>query len=335
MSKVVLEPTHFLLDIETSGLSRSKDWIICIGVLYLDQGGALSLKQWHLQKPDEEYELLTDFLNFCIDYKRVYTYNGKSFDWPFLISRLAFHNLSSAPLHQLILVDMKKPLSLLSGKRSELEHQFGYERKTTLIGRELVRLYTLYESSGLETYKTLILKHNADELHSLLHFYEIYTLLYHLGSYKCIEAFCSENILTLQLDLPFVLESGFSFTVQDVLFTLQRDSQTLYLKVPLHPLTLKHYLEPLKDYYYIPSENQLMHKSLATFMPKTLKRRATKAECSLTKDSVYLKLFTTYRVSEPLWYDEEGHPFCEYNDLNTATDLVFKQLFYLFFQNEK
>lgn len=79
----------------------------------------VTTKQWSLQKLEEEENLLKEFIIFANDFKVIYTYSGKNFDWPFLIARLTHYNLTAPAA--LTLVDMKKTLSLLSPTRNELE----------------------------------------------------------------------------------------------------------------------------------------------------------------------------------------------------------------------
>ena len=72
-----------------------------------------------------------------------------------------------------------------------------------------------------------------------------------------------------------------------------------------------------------------MHKTLAQFLPKDQRRRATKEECVVYQEGTYLPLVTTYKVSATLWYDGD-QPFIS-ADAWDAT-LWAQQIFYFFFQ---
>ena len=332
--KNILNKQHLLLDIETNGLSREKHHIVCIGVTYLNMQNEVTTKQWSLQKLEEEENLLKAFIMFAQDFKFIYTYSGKSFDWPFLLARLAHYNLTAPAA--LTLVDMKKTLSLLSSTRSDLEKHLGFIRATSSSGKALVKLYQTYEACGEEIYKNLILAHNLDELKSLLLFYKVYHMLYHLKRFNMTTAYqtsADATWLDLSFDLPFSFETSFMFKLEDLTLEVAKEIAALNITLPLYHAYLKKALTSVKDYYYIPSQNQLMHKSLATFIPSELKRKATKEECFVEKLDTYFKLYTTFKAPSELWYDDAKNFYYPYTDHETFKALLTQQLFYYFFQN--
>lgn len=334
--KSILDKQHFLLDIETNGLSREKHHIVCIGVTYLNANDEVTTKQWSLQKANEEEQLLLDFIDFAKDFKSVYTYSGKSFDWPFLIARMAHYNLTMPAA--LTLVDMKKVLNHLCPSRVDLEKTLGFTRETSSSGKALVKLYQTYEACGEEIYKNLILAHNLEELKSLLLFYKVYYILYHLKRFPIackLDTSINDEALWLHLNfnLPFNFETNFTFNVDTLHLEFLKDTTSLAVTMPLYKMTLKKALTPVKDYYYIPSQNQLMHKSLATFIPSNLKRKATKEECFVEKLNVYFKLYTTFKADPELWYDHDKNFYLPYTENADFNKLIVNQLFYYFFQN--
>lgn len=331
---MLLNTNAFLLDIETSGLSRENHQIICIGVQYVASTGELKYKQWVLEKGIEEKELLNYFIQFCQNFQRVYTYNGKGFDWPFLLARLQFHQLKLDALQHLVLVDMKKILNPIASKRFELEKAISYTRQTSVSGKELVRLYTTYASCGEAPYLALILKHNIDELNSLLALYEVYHLLYHLEKLPCIYTEQTEHTMTYSLQTPTSLSTELNFTYEAFTLTWNHNSHEIHFQVQLNNCSLKQYLEPVKDYYYIPDQGQLLHKSLASFISNSQKRKATKEECVIIKTSSFIKLHSTYRVMLPLWYDHSKEVYIEFTENQQLLPLLLKQLFYLFFHEK-
>lgn len=332
----LLNKEHFLLDIETNGLSRSQHHVVCIGVTYLNTEEEVTTKQWSLQKVEEEEDLLKNFIDFAKNFKFVYTYSGKSFDWPFLIARIAHYNLTIPAA--LTLVDMKKVLSLLCPTRTDLEKTLGFTRETSSSGKTLVKLYQTYEACGNDIYKNLILAHNLEELKSLLLFYKVYYMLYHLKRFPLeinLETPSDDSACWLNLDfnLPFSFETSFTFKVDTLCFEILKGVSSLKVIMPLYKTTLKKALTPVKDYYYIPSQNQLMHKSLATFIPSDLKRKATKEECFVEKLDTYLKLYTPFKAPTEIWYDENKNFYLPYAKSEDFKTLIVNQLFYYFFQN--
>ncbi len=328
-----LNKEHFLLDIETNGLSHEKHHIVCIGVTYLNHDDEIITKQWFLQKNKDEQDLLCNFITFAKDFKSVYTYSGKSFDWPFLLARIAYYSLTIPAT--LTLVDMKKVLTLLAPTRADLEKALGFTRETSSSGKALVKLYQTYEACGEDIYLNLILAHNQEELKSLLVFYKVYYMLYHLKHFTLIthlEAHPEMCQLTLDCNLPFTFEASFSFEKDDLTLNLLKNTPFLKITLPLYKQYLKKAVTPVKDYYYIPSQNQLMHKSLAAFIPSELKRKATKEDCFIEKLDTYFKLYTTFKVSAELWSDDDKNFYVPYEESGNFTTLITDQLFYYFFQ---
>lgn len=323
-----------LLDLETTGLSRERDHIISIGLTYLDKQDTPITTHWFLENPDEEQTLLERFITFIADYDTILSYYGKGFEFPFLMSRFQHYNIDTTPFLSLKLIDMKTTLKPFANKRSTLEALFHYQRKCQSTGHDIVKLYATYISSKADIYKSCILEHQKEELRSLLCFWELYDTLAHSSKWHIV----NQSIDTKTLNLCFKRGTHpfqFSFHGQagDFKISYTAGSDLLMLFIPIYEGTLKHYLEPLKDYYYIESQKQLLHKSLAQFMPTSLKRKATKEECIVTKSGIFLPIVTPYKTTTSIWYDTQGIPYIELSDF--TADFLFNQLFYFFFKLTK
>lgn len=55
--------------------------------------------------------------------------------------------------------------------------------------------------------------------------------------------------------------------------------KTLYISFPVFEGKFRYYFENYRDYYFIPSQNTVIHKSLAEFIGKSLKEKATPENC--------------------------------------------------------
>ena len=325
-----LNTKSLFLDIETSGLHKQKDYIISMGVLFLDTQGQPVLKHWFLENKEEEKSLLESFLLFLSNYDTVYTYNGKGFDYPFILKRLHHYQLDSKPFLNLQLVDVKVGLKHFSPNRKGLETLFGFKRQSSTSGREVVKLYETYLSCKTPIYSSLIIKHQEDELRSLWAFYELYTLILHFSDLRYLDSKQEKDQLILTLEGAYCYKHSFEGNILGIQLKYQEGYSLVHLHLPLIDAEFKHYLEPIKDYYYIDSQAQLMHKSLAQFIPASLRRRATKEECCITKSSCYLRVYTTYKLTAPLWYDDNKNFYIELNDF--SPHLLAPQLFWLFFK---
>ena len=72
-------------DIETTGLSWRTSHLYLIGALFFDPAAdAFTLRQWFLDRPTEEKEMLVSFFTFLSDVKRLVHFNGTTFDLPYL-----------------------------------------------------------------------------------------------------------------------------------------------------------------------------------------------------------------------------------------------------------
>lgn len=322
-----------LLDLETTGLNREKDQIISIGMTYLDNRGELTTTHWFLENPNEEAILLAQFLAFIKNYDSIYSYYGKGFEFPFLLARLEYYHLDSALFLRMKLIDLKETLKQFAKNRTQLEPLFHYTRQCQSTGYDIVKLYQTYLASKVSIYKTCIIEHQKEELGSLLLFWELYMTLYDSLQWRVVESITQNHTLqlTIQRNTPFL--TSFNGNAFNMTISYNQGESLLYIIIPLHDGTFHHNLEPLKDYYYIESQKQLLHKSLAQFIPAALRRKATKEECIISKESTFIQLATSYKVDLPLWHNPEGSLYVEASDF--SLELLGTQLFYLFFQKVK
>lgn len=147
------------LDIETTGLSSTYDEITVIGI------------HFHNRNDNRFVQLVGDEItdiNLMEALKGVdiiYTYNGKSFDLPFIHSRLGI-NLAELFEHHDLMYDCWN--ENLYGGFKEVERQLGIERKLAeMNGYEAVRLLWRYmDYFDLDALNTL-LEYNKEDVVNL------------------------------------------------------------------------------------------------------------------------------------------------------------------------
>ncbi len=169
------------LDIETTGLSSKYNEIILIGLLSkVDR--KVSITQFFANTIDEEYELLIAFEEYLSKFEYIVTYNGASFDLPFIKKRLLHFDIENNideidHLDLLKLVRKNKLiLKLENCKLKTVEKSLEIYREDMISGRESVSLYKDYEYTKDKYKRDVILKHNYDDifyLPKLLSIYEI------------------------------------------------------------------------------------------------------------------------------------------------------------------
>ena len=162
-----------IFDIETTGLSPSADMIISAS--FIDPDGN-SLVQYFTEDPETEYLTVSRIFEELSDCDAVITFNGNSFDMPFLYNRARKFGIKG-PRHFLRRIDVYRWLksywqlapSMESLRQKAVEEALGLaESRTDQIGGgECIPLYAEYLSRGTEKAKDLILLHNADDVRQL------------------------------------------------------------------------------------------------------------------------------------------------------------------------
>ena len=154
------------LDTETTGLSGGTGtYAFLIGLGFLtDQG--LIVEQYLMRDFDEEYPLLIDLMDRLKNYRLLVTFNGKSFDWPLLESRLVYSRLK--PLHwedaHLDLLHLSRRLwgnRLPSCSLSSIEGNIlGRIREDDIPGYLIPKVYLEYLDHRETEEMSRVIKHN-------------------------------------------------------------------------------------------------------------------------------------------------------------------------------
>ena len=167
-------------DIETMGLEPRRAPMILAGFMEVDQDGQAELKQFFLDKPEEEHILLNEVIAELNKYDLVITYNGSRFDLPYVIKRynMIHHEDPDIRPFDLDLYRVVKKhstlgdiLPSLSQKRVEEYMGLSPSRTDMISGAESVQLYYHYITEAdkelREAIKETILLHNSDDVEQL------------------------------------------------------------------------------------------------------------------------------------------------------------------------
>lgn len=314
-------------DIETTGFVADKSFLYLIGCCYY-RDATWRLIQWFAETPMEEKELLTSFISFVTGFKVCIHYNGTTFDLPYITRKcmtnqldFSFQNLVSIDLYRTA-VSLKALLHLEHCTQKAMEQVLNISREDTFSGGDLIQVYANYVGlarleklqkgrSGLieeklnhlipkemESSKDLLhmlLLHNEEDviglslLTSLLHYQKLFDGYYQITDLSLSEDNCI--CFTLQPELPIPV--SFSTVQYGIAFTATEN--TCFLRIPLLEGTLKYFIPDYKEYYYLPYEDTVVHKSIAGAMDKQYRTKATKDNCYLKKTALFLPQF------EPLY----------------------------------
>jgi uncharacterized protein YprB with RNaseH-like and TPR domain len=167
-------------DIETTGLSGGAGTLAFLaGCGWFDAGGDFVVRQFFLASPSGEREMLERLGEVFGEASLVVTYNGRTFDVPFMETRWAFHR-STPPTEDLPHFDMLPSARRLWGERdrnaaesegcslSALERRvLGFHRHGDIPGFEIPARYFQFLRTGDMATVEAVLEHNRHDLISL------------------------------------------------------------------------------------------------------------------------------------------------------------------------
>lgn len=189
-----------IFDIETTGLYPKHDKIILIGFVHIIPGyNDGELVQFFAETPEEEKDILLNTTHEVSESDILITYNGRSFDVPFLDTRCKKYSIHSKNIFNLDLYQLvrnystlKNVLGSLSQKSIEGFMQIEQLRADEISGGESVNLYNEYTSNDSASFRSeellkKILLHNRDDvlqltrLISLLKYFDLNVAVEKIG----------------------------------------------------------------------------------------------------------------------------------------------------------
>lgn len=183
-----------VFDIETTGLMPARDKIILTGILEIN-GDNSRCTQYFAERPEDEAEVIRKTLNVLSRADCIVTYNGRSFDMPFLEKRAARYGIP-ADLHYYSLdlytvlsgySELRKSLDSLSQKNVEFYYGISDTRDDEINGYQSVQLYERYVERPDHKLEEKIILHNHDDVLQLckllpiLSITDIHRAMYNLG----------------------------------------------------------------------------------------------------------------------------------------------------------
>lgn len=301
-------------DIETTGLSWKSSHLYLLGAVFMENGQWVH-RQWFCQRPGEEKEVLQAFSELLISRKTVIHYNGTTFDVPYLMHKYTFYqqpspweNIRQIDLYQLF-SPLKKLLHLDHMRQKNLEEVIGLHREDLYSGGELIKIYKKYLLGGDEDLLSLLLLHNKEDVEGMLALLPLFSVraLWNgtsVGTVTCSFAADGHMRLSFHPEHPFPV----SFEKDTSYGHLFVHSQEVRLDVASASGTKKYFYPNYKDYYYLPLEDEAIHKSVGAYVDKDHRKRATADTCYKKVNGTfypqYKELFT------PAFRDERRKSDC-------------------------
>lgn len=172
------------VDLETLGIFGRP--VILFGVGCPEPGG-MRIHQFLLRDIEEEPAALSAVRSLLSDAKAIVSYNGKSFDWPYLNERYAYYGWDPLPdLPHIDLLHYSRRLwkkTIPDCRLSTIERRFlGIERDVDIPGMLVPEWYVRYRETGNCGPLVPIVTHNRQDIASLIH---LLTLLRRLARECC------------------------------------------------------------------------------------------------------------------------------------------------------
>lgn len=293
------------LDIETTGFSASTSNLYLIGCGYY-QNGSFSCKQFFAEKPDEEEEILKEFIAFSEKYKLLIHFNGNNFDIPYIQEKCKKYNIEST-LDTKPGIDIYRRISPYKSfmkvpncKQKTLEQYIGISREDIYSGGDLINVYHEYvQLFNVDSLAKLLLHNENDiqgmiELTPILAFSDLFNkpikvVKVNMDRYK--DLYGNDKLeLIMKCTLPSKLPTSITEISNGMFF--QGDGNTALIKCPVYEGELKYFYANYKDYYYLPTEDQAMHKSVSKFVDKDHRVQANAQNCYTRVTSKFVKTFS-------------------------------------------
>ena len=324
---ISLEDT-LLYDIETTGLNPKSSQLYLLGILLFHKENS-ELIQYFAESVLDEEEILEQFFQLCKAKKVLISFNGEGFDNRFVESmaksygKLPLHlNLKQLDLFKLIR-KRKKFYGLESCSLKSCERFLGIHREDRCSGGELISVYQEYLQDKGNEKKNMLLLHNREDIQNLpalfsflayenifqgnVHFQRAELLVRdemkekndnhqkdNSLQIKDLELGERQNSRTTEkLCLRFSLPSSVPvpLTLTPKNFLLEIKETSLCLTVPLYQGELCYFFKDYKDYEFIPSEDRVVHKSLAAMYPKEMREKAKASTAYQKMKTSFLPVF--------------------------------------------
>ncbi len=279
-------------DIETTGLSPRSSSLYLIGAVSC-QDSDWTLTQWFAESAAEEPAVLNAFLSYAGHFSQIVHFNGDRFDLPYLAEKCqAYHRVNtlsalvSRDLYRMI-HPLKPLLNLSSMKLKSLEEYLGVHREDRFSGGDLIKVYLNYVAFPSEEALQTLLLHNLEDITGML---SILPLLSYLpiigGTFRASDCEICADSLIIRTWLPYLLPRPLSY--RNSLFYLTASKNRLSFQVKGVRKPLKHFFADYKNYYYLPTEDTAVHKSVAAFVAKEYREPAKASNCYNKKAGFYL-----------------------------------------------
>ena len=308
-------------DIETTGFSARSSSLYLIGaVCFLEN--RWTFFQWFSETPSEECDLLKEFFSFCHSFRALIHFNGDGFDIPYLMQKAEKYMLTE-PLSAMESIDIyrlirpcKKYLKLTHLNQKSLESFLGIRREDRCSGGELIKIYQAFCSSKADDALSLLLLHNLDDLRGMTKLLPLLSYpafwvehLYEIAALSWEEETDGQPSLIIELHLTEPVPKAVSVNLPSGYLTLH--GRICRILVHAFEGELKYFITDYKNYYYIPLQDCVIHKHVASYLDPRERIPAKATTCYQRHQGLFLPqekplfkpVFQESYHSDSLWFE--------------------------------
>ncbi|MCR5098741.1 MAG: ribonuclease H-like domain-containing protein [Lachnospiraceae bacterium] len=317
----LLSEDALLFDIECTGLSRDRCSVYLIGCGYRKKG-EVTVELLFAPTPEDEADTLMAFLDMLGEYNSVITFNGESFDIPFIRDRAKKHGLDTGVMNNVSSLDLFKVAKKFSKyfntpncRQKTIEQYYGLFREDKYNGGQLIEIYMEYCKHPTKDALDTLLLHNHEDITGMLTVLNVLELKMLCRSDHFDVSCDISQPHEIMIRIPMALHQDIRISGEYYDIAIKNEGIT----VMLHPFMgeLKHFYKNYRDYCYIPDEDLLIPRSLASTIDKSRLEKATKDNCCTRHTGTFLPMS-----------DEKGHVFFDAGDaLTFKKSCREKQLF--------
>lgn len=296
--------TCVFFDIETTGFKASTSQLYLVGAAFrspqstAEASREWTICQWMAENAREEAELLREFAAFLQGFETLLHFNGKRFDIPYMEEKYGQHQLAS-PFSQLKSVDLyqdfrplKSFLKLERMNQKSLELFLGLERDDKYDGGKLIPVYREFCKTRSQEALGLLLLHNQEDVSGMFTLTSLYGYLNFLQdnhrqpSARLLTGKNGRQELLLSFPLKTPVPVPVSHASDWGYLTIKENTGKLLL--PVSEGTFYYFFPDYKNYYYLPQEDQAIHKSVASYVDKQYRQPAKADNCYTKKYGCFL-----------------------------------------------
>ena len=322
-------------DIETTGFSPAYTTLYLIGCAHRE-GDSFMITQYFAESKEEEASVLAAFLQELSHFQTVISFNGIGFDIPYLKNKCQKYGLAH-PFDEKTYIDIYKEVSALkfllklpNYKQKTIETFLNINRADAFSGGELIEVYENYLKAKDDQALFFLKQHNYEdvlgmtELIAIRSYHKLFCGGFTITSVETnIYKDCNgepQKELLLTLHNEYALPQRVSCQTDD--FYLICDEHESRLRIHLLEGTLKFFFHHPEDYYYLPAEDMAIHKSVASYVDKEFRKKATAATCYTKKGAIFVPQYETIltpvfkeNVKDKLTYFELTSEFLDSDSL--------------------